>query len=129
MIESTIIDIRVRYVECDAQSVAHHSSYPVWMEIARTELLRVNGVSYRQCEEMGVFFVVVRMELRYRRPARYDDTVSVHVSCTNFGRIKLEHAYQIKRGEELLAEATTTLACVDRTGRPQAMPEGFLGKA
>lgn len=121
------IDIRVRYPECDAQSVAHHSAYPIWMEIARTELLRINGLAYKDCEERGVFFVVVRLELRYRRPARYDDMITVHVKASNIGRIKLEHTYEIKRGEELLAEATTTLACVDRTGKPQAMPDDFLG--
>jgi len=126
-IDTHAIEVRVRYPECDAQSVAHHSVYPIWMEIARTELLRVNGLSYKQCEERGVFFVVVRMELRYRRPARYDDELSVNVRCTNMGRIKLEHSYEIKRGEELLVEAATTLACVDRTGRPMAMPDDFLG--
>lgn len=126
MIESMAIEVRVRYPECDAQSVAHHSVYPVWMEIARTELLRSNGASYRQCEERGIYFVVVRMELRYRRPARYDDLVTVHVRATSFGRIKIEHAYEIKRNDELLAEATTTLACVDRSGRPQAMPDDWL---
>jgi len=126
MIDSTSVDIRVRYPECDAQSVAHHSVFPVWMEIARVELLRANGASYRECEERGVYFVVVRMELKYRRPAKYDDVITVHVKKTDHSRIKIEHSYEIKRGEEMLAEATTTLACVDKTGRPKAMPEGFI---
>ncbi|MEX2215277.1 MAG: thioesterase family protein [Phycisphaeraceae bacterium] len=126
MIEEITVETRVRYAECDAQRVAHHSVFPVWMEMARTELLRANGVSYRECEDSGVYFVVVRLSISYRRPAVYDDMLSIDVKTTNVGRVKLEHEYVFKRGDEVLATAATTLACVDRLGRPMAMPEGFL---
>ncbi|MBL4702017.1 MAG: acyl-CoA thioesterase, partial [Phycisphaeraceae bacterium] len=62
--------IRVRYSECDPMNVAHHASYPVWMEIARTDMLRRDGTSYAQLEKQGTYFVVARMSLRYRKPAR-----------------------------------------------------------
>ena len=120
------IDVRVRYAECDAQRVAHHSVFPVWMEMARTELLRANGLSYRECEDRGVLFVVVRLSVNYRRSAVYDDVLSIDVKTTNVGRVKLEHDYTFRRGDEVLATAATTLACVDREGKPMAMPEGFL---
>ncbi len=126
MIDSTLVEIRVRYPECDAQSVAHHSVYPVWMEIARVELLRVNGLVYRECERRGLFFVVTQLNLRYRRPAFYDDMITVRVRHTEIGRIRIDHEYTIMRGDEVLAEATSTLACVDRQGKPQAIPDWFL---
>lgn len=129
MVDETTIHVRVRYAECDAQRVAHHSVYPVWMEIARTELLRANGMSYLECEQRGVFFVVVRLSLRYRRPARYDDTVSIHVRHSSVGRVKIDHEYEIKRGDELLAEASSTLACVDAAGRPTPMPDDLFAPA
>lgn len=96
------------------------------MEIARVELLRVNGLVYRECERRGLFFVVTQLALRYRRPAFYDDVIAVRVRHTQIGRIRIDHEYTIVRGDEVLAEATSTLACVDRQGKPQAIPDWFL---
>ncbi|XAL99633.1 thioesterase family protein [Phycisphaeraceae bacterium D3-23] len=122
----TIVPIRVRYCECDPMRVAHHASYPVWMEIARTELMREQGACYRDCESAGVFFVVARMNLRYRKPAKYDDTIEVVVICLPCAGVKVEHRYEIKRGDELLATAETTLVCVDATGKAVPVPSGLL---
>ncbi len=127
-----VIQTRVRYVECDPQNVAHHSAYVIWLEMARTELLRVRGVAYRELEAAGVMFVVVRMNIRYRRPAFYDDVLDIHVrerteAREKSGGIKLEHEYEIRRGTEVLAKAETTLACVDRQGKLQRVPVGALG--
>ncbi len=79
MVMQTDMTVRVRYAECDPQNVVHHASYPVWLEMARTELLREQGVVYRELEASGVMFVVARLSVRYRRPARYDDTLTVRV--------------------------------------------------
>ena len=125
----TEVDIRVRYSECDAQSVAHHSAYPVWMEIARTELLRCNGKAYRDLESRGVYFVVTQLSVRYRRPAMYDDVVRVGVRHTTVGKVRIEHTYTFHRGAELLAEAASTIACVDGEGRPRAIPDGLVADA
>lgn len=120
------LPLRVRYVECDPMGVAHHSAYPVWLEMARTELLRARGAVYRQLEERGVLFVVARLEVRYRRPARYDDQLTIAVSVAPSAGVKIEHAYEVRRGAELLATAKTTLACVDRDGRLQPVPTDLL---
>lgn len=119
------VAVRVRYCECDPMGVAHHAAYPVWLEIARTEILRRSGVSYKDLEAAGVFLVVVRLDLRYRRPARYDDELEVHCRITGGGPVKLEHEYEIRRSSdgESLCAATSVLACVDREGRPKRMPE------
>ncbi|RPI89913.1 MAG: acyl-CoA thioesterase, partial [Planctomycetaceae bacterium] len=71
------IDIRVRYSETDAMGFLHHANYFVYFELGRTELLRAQGGNYRQMEEEGQFMVVVSLECKYRRPARYDDLLSL----------------------------------------------------
>ena len=103
-------------------NVAHHSAYPIWMEIARTELLREQGVAYRDLEERGILFVVARMSLRYKRPARYDDCLCVQVQALAGSGVKIEHRYTIRRGDEVLATAETTLVCVTREGKVRAIP-------
>jgi acyl-CoA thioester hydrolase len=120
------IEVRVRYAECDPMNVAHHSVYPVWMELARTEMLRQRGVAYRTLEERGVFFVVARLSVRYKRPARYDDLLRIRVTLHPSAGVKVEHEYRIFRGDELLATAETTLVCVDKNGKLRAVPEGTL---
>jgi acyl-CoA thioester hydrolase len=120
------IKVRVRYVECDPMGYVHHTVYPVWMEMARTEILRERGVTYRELEASGVLFVVVRMSLRYKRPARYDDELTIKVYGKPSVGVKVEHTYEIYRGDELLVTAETTLACVNRDGRLQPVPPNTL---
>lgn len=118
--------LRVRYAECDPQNVAHHAAYAVWLENARTELLRQQGRAYRDLERQGVFFVVARLTIRYRRPARYDDELSIHCGVGKSAGVKIDHTYRIERDGELLAEAETTLVCVDRDGKLRPVPEELL---
>ena len=117
------VPIRVRYPECDPMNVAHHSVYPVWIEIARTELLRGQGVSYAELEKQGVFFVVARLSFRYRRPAHYDDELRVRCVAQPIAGVKIDHDYQIHRGEELIATASTTIVCVDEAGKVRPVPD------
>ena len=116
---------RVRYPECDPKGVAHHATYPIWFEIGRTEMLRARGGNYRDLEAEGVFLAVVRLEVRYRRPARYDDELRLATDLLVAGPVKIEHSYRLYRGDELLAEAATTLACLDREGRARVLPESL----
>ena len=125
------ISLRVRYNECDPQGVAHHSSYVSWLEMGRTELLRDGGMTYAQMEDAGVYLVVARLDLRYRSSARYDDEVVVVTEVTGGGRARIDHRYEVWKTEGgrgkvvLLCEAVSTLACVDGSGRPLALP-GWL---
>lgn len=127
---SGVVRIRVRYCECDPMGVVHHSVHPIWLEIARTEVLRQSGVTYKDLEASGVFLVVARLDLRYRRPAFYDEELDIHCRLTGGGGVKLEHEYEIKRvapgaptDGETVCVATSVLACVSREGRPQPLPE------
>jgi acyl-CoA thioester hydrolase len=69
---------------------------------------------------------VVKLEASYKRPARYDDVVQLRTTLARVGAVKVEHTYELWRGEDLLVTGSTTLACLDREGRARAMPEGFL---
>jgi acyl-CoA thioester hydrolase len=120
------IQLRVRYNECDPGGYLHHANYFAYFEIARTELLRVLGGSYRQMEENGVFAVVVRAACRYRRPARYDDLLDIHVRVVRTTHAKIEHRYEVLREGQSLANAEITLALVDRQGTVQRVPEDMM---
>lgn len=119
------IQIRVRYCETDAMGVLHHSHYVSYFETGRTELFRAQGGSYRRMEEMGLLFVVAELKCRYRRPARYDDVLTLKTSVVRSGPVKLQHRYELYRDGELLAEGESTLACVDREGNVQKIPENL----
>jgi len=124
------VRFRVRYSECDPMGVAHHSACVPWFEIGRTELLRSCGVTYADMEHAGIFLVVTRLDIRYRRPARYDDHLVLCTRVSGGGRARIDHEYELwldrldGRGRcELLTTAGSTLACVDAHGRPRALPE------
>jgi acyl-CoA thioester hydrolase len=119
------IDVRVRYAECDPMGVVHHTVYPVWFEMARTELLRVSGTPYAQLESQGLLIMVVQMNVKYRRPAKYDDVLQVTAILRRAGGARIEHDYEVRRDAELLVTGSTVLACVDRTGRVVAVPENL----
>jgi acyl-CoA thioester hydrolase len=124
MTEHTIT-IRVRYPEVDAMGYLHHSRFLQYFEMGRVELLRAHGISYADLERQGIFFVCVKAEIRYRAPARYDDEVTLTTRLTRSTHVRYDHAYVLKRGDTLLAEGTTTIACVDRSGQVIQIPENM----
>ena len=73
----TVSSVTVRYAETDQMGIAHHANYLIWCELARTDHLRQQGVSYRAMEEQGVRLPVIDAQLRYRAAARYDDELQV----------------------------------------------------
>ncbi len=117
------ITIRVRYAETDRMGLLHHANYLVYFEQARTELLRTYGVTYKDLEDQGYLLVLTKVEVRYKRPARYDDLVTIKTFVEKTTAVRIDHRYEVLRDGELLAEGSSTLACVDRTGRPQALPD------
>ena len=122
------LPIRVRYVECDPMGVVHHSVYPVWFEMGRTEMLRACGGSYRALEEAGAFLVVADLSIKFQMPARYDDELVLVTHLLEGGRARIRHGYRLERPSDqaTIAVATTTIACVDAKGGLQAIPEAVL---
>lgn len=101
----------------------HHSVYLQYFEMGRIELLRKQGHSYADLEAAGVFFVVTKLEVKYRAPARFDEELLLTVNLVRAGPVRLDHSYELRRGETLLAEGQTTIACVGRDGEVRAMPD------
>lgn len=121
------ITLRVRYPEVDAMGFLHHSRYLQYFEMGRVELLRSLGHSYAELERQGVLFVVVRVECRYKAPARYDEEVQLTTRIVKQTHVRIDHAYELKRAGTLLAEAGTTIACVDRDGNLRQIPDFLHG--
>jgi len=122
-----LLSIRVRYGECDPMGCVHHSRYLQYFEMGRIELLRAMGYSYAELEKAGVFFAVVKLEVRFRAPARFDDELTLRTKIVKQTSVRIDHEYELKRGEVVVAEGQTTIASVDREGKLQQIPE-HLGK-
>ena len=119
------ITIVPRYAETDKAGVVHHSVYPVWFEMGRTELLRANGLAYKDLEEAGVLFVVAELFIKYRRPAMYDEKLQLETHCSAVTASKIEHSYKLTRccDGTILAEGSSVLACVSTEGKVRRIPE------
>ena len=117
------IDIRVRYPEVDAMGYLHHSRFLQYFEMGRVELLRSIGFRYAELESQGIYFVVVKAAVSYKAPAKYDEVLTLTTKIARQTHVRIDHAYELRRGETLLAEATTTIACVGRDGQVRQIPD------
>jgi acyl-CoA thioester hydrolase len=120
------ISFRVRYAETDRMGLLHHANYIVYFEMGRTELLRERGISYRDIEDSGHLLVVIEVGCKFKRPAYYDDLLTLRTTVERVTHVKIVHRYEVFRDGTLLAEGHSTLACVDREGKPQALPDSLL---
>jgi acyl-CoA thioester hydrolase len=117
--------VRVYYEDTDFSGVVYHASYLRFMERGRTEMLRARGVSQGTSlsaepgERFG--FAVRAMTVDFRRPARMDDWLTIETQVVEIGGASMELAQSVKRGDELLVEATVRIACVV-DGRPCRIP-------
>ncbi|MEM6688732.1 MAG: thioesterase family protein [Planctomycetota bacterium] len=119
------ISFRVEYHETDGQRRVHHSNFINYFERARVEMLRAAGLSYRQFEDDGRLLVVTEMNLRYFGSAEFDDLLTVNVEATDVRKVRIRHCYSVTRGDELITEGDSVIACVDRNGKPTKLPEIF----
>ena len=116
---------RVNYSEVDQMGVVYHANYLVWLDIARTELLRRAGMSYKELEEVrGFFLAVSEVRLRYKRAARYDDPIRVRCWVREVGSRKVGFGYAVEHAErnELLATAVVELMSLARDFTPTRLP-------
>ncbi|MCP4714985.1 MAG: acyl-CoA thioesterase [Deltaproteobacteria bacterium] len=121
----TTIQVRVRYGECDPMGIVHHSRYAVWFEMARTEMLRRQGLTYADMEKEGTFIVVSKLNMSYKQPARYDELIRITAILTRSGGAKIQHEYEVHRSSDLLCTGSTVLACLDRDGRIMRVPKAL----
>lgn len=120
------IELRVRYADTDSGGVVYHANYLLYFEQGRTELMRELGIPYRQLEENdGVILAVVDAQLRFRKPARYDDllTIETRIVALSGARITFEYRARLSGEGPVLCEATTVLGGMDaQSGRPRRLP-------
>ncbi|SEH53359.1 acyl-CoA thioester hydrolase [Paenimyroides aquimaris] len=119
------INIRVRYAETDQMGVVYHGNYAQYFEMGRVEWLRNKGISYKELEKSGIMLPVVSLSMNYRKPAVYDDELTVTTKLKYLGGVKIEFDYEITNQQgDLLTTAHTVLVFVDmETKRPVAVPD------
>jgi acyl-CoA thioester hydrolase len=122
----SLTELRVRYAETDAMGIVHHATYPVWMELGRSDFLRGLGQSYAEWEARGVRLVVNEIRVRFRSPARYDELVQVHTWLQETGRRRLVFAYRIERAGVLLAEGESVHLVAGTDNRARVLPDDLL---
>ncbi|PTY07275.1 acyl-CoA thioesterase [Opitutaceae bacterium EW11] len=120
--------ITVRYAETDMMGVVYHGSYLPWFEVGRTALLKQHGLPYRDLEAQGYFLPVLEVNVKYLRPALYDDTLRIVSTMTEKPILRIRLNYQVLRSDVLLATAQTVHAFIDREGRPVRPPRAFAEK-
>ncbi|MBZ0070678.1 MAG: tol-pal system-associated acyl-CoA thioesterase [Gammaproteobacteria bacterium] len=120
--------VRVYYEDTDAGGVVYYANYLRFMERARTEWLRSLGVEQdRLVREQGIIFAVTEAELRFKRPARFNDALEVTARVIERRRVSLRFAQTVLRGDELLCEGRIQIACLDSAVfRPRAIPKELL---
>jgi acyl-CoA thioester hydrolase len=120
--------LRVRYAETDQMGVVYYANYFIWMELGRVEYCRAIGFRYRDMEEQdGILLAVIDARCRYRRPAHYDDEVTVRTHVSSASRRGVEFAYEMLVREELVASGSTKHMFLGRDFRPASLPEKYHG--
>jgi len=119
------ISLRVRYAETDQMGVVYHGNYAQYFEMGRVEWLRNQGVSYKELEQSGVMLPVVSLSMNYKKPAYYDDELTVVTKLKFLGGVKIEFDYEIlNQHGELLTTANSVLVFVDMNSkRPISVPK------
>jgi acyl-CoA thioester hydrolase len=121
---SSITRLRVRYAETDQMGVVYYANYFVWFEVARTDLLRSLGWTYREMEAAGVSLPVIEAHCEYRRPARYDDEIEIRTQGRLCSPVRMEFVYDVivNSPETFAASGRTAHAAMGRDGRPCRLP-------
>ena len=120
--------VRVRYAETDQMGVVYHGNYFTWFEVGRVELCRRLGFEYKRMEsEDDSFIVVAEASCRYKRPARFDDLLTIRTRVSEAQRRTVRFAYEILNAAsgELIATGETLHVICDRNGRPKALPDKY----
>lgn len=122
------ISFRVRYAETDQMGVVYHGNYAQYLEMGRVEWLRQYGISYKSMEEKGIMLPVISLQMNFKKPAVYDDLLTVETILKKTPSVKIEFDFKIfNEANELLAEAEVILAFIDMTTkRPIKCPDYVL---
>jgi acyl-CoA thioester hydrolase len=116
-------DVRVRFAETDAQGIVHHAAFVVYLEVARVAYLEQYAGGYQSIRDRGIEALTTEVLVRYHRAAYFDERLTIWARCTDFRGARFRYEYRIERDGELVVEAHTRHATVDRvTYRPTRVP-------
>jgi acyl-CoA thioester hydrolase len=116
-------EIVVRFAETDAQGIAHHASFVVWLEVARIAYLAEYAGGYGAIQERGLEALTTELHLRYHRAARFDERLTIWVRCVDLRGARFRFEYTVERGGERVADGFTSHATVaTATHRPTRVP-------
>ena len=121
---SSVTTLRVRYAETDKMGVVYYANFLVWFEVARADLLRSLGWTYREMEAAGVSLPVIEAHCDYARPARYDDEIEIRTKGQMVSPVRMRFDYTVLRQADqvVAAQGHTVHAAVDASGRPCRLP-------
>jgi len=121
-----ITKYRVIYGDCDSMAIVYYSNYLRLFEIGRTELLREQGLTYREVEDKGFFLPTTEAYVKYTKPARYDDLLTIETVIGFVKRASSRFDYTIYREEDIIVKGYTIHACLDRNDRIVQFPDFLL---
>lgn len=122
--------IRVRYADTDQMGYMYYGNYAAFFEVARTEMLRSQGMTYKSMEEDGVMMPVLEMKSKYIKPALYDEEILVKVTIKDKPGVRILFHYELfNPQQELIHIGETTLVFVDMIkNKPCLAPQAFRDK-
>ena len=110
----TTHSIRVRYAETDPMKYVYYGNYATYFEVARVELFRTLGISYDEIEKQGIWLPVSEYNIKYLKPALYDELLEIHTYIKKFPGVRIEFEYEIfNNSQQKITEAKTTLFFLD----------------
>lgn len=116
------LHLRVYYEDVDFAGIVYYANYLKFLERGRTEALRARGIDQVALKARGLVFAVTRVEIDYRRSARFDDLLTVETETVRVGGASVVMTQSVKRGEELLAPAKVWTACISLDGHACRLP-------
>ena len=115
--------VRVRYQETDNMGVVYYANYFIWFEVARTEYLRSEGISYRSLEDRGLYLMVASATCQYKSPARYDDIVEIETWVSQLKNSSMKFEYKLFIGERVVATGESIHVFTTKSGKPVRIPQ------
>jgi len=124
------ISLRTRYSETDQMGIVYHANYLQYLEMGRVEWLRSLGVSYKDLEDQGWLLPVIRAELDFKKPATYDEWLTIKTTLVKPPQVRISFQYEIRNeAQELLIQAKTTLAFMEKNSfSPVRCPDFILDR-
>ncbi len=101
------IPLTVRYAETDRMGIVHHSNYPVWFEVGRTEFIRQNGISYSEVEGNGILLPLLELKCKFISSSTYEDKIIVRTSIKSYTKTRLNFYYEVFKESNMNSPITT----------------------